>query len=1431
MPWGWRWRSLGGAERNRRYQQEHKEELAQLAESFAPAPRTGPSAASPALQQAEEQRRLGIGGRRAREFFDRFGQMPAAEQAQVTALAQPPERRPGFFGLQQPQNLSQGFFERAGRTVGRAIDKPGGNLAESALGALGLGLDVPLEAEQRFIAQQTQPRIRGGLQALNVPYADTAATVASQVALPSSLVPFSRAGKAGRLANMGWRGAQGALLGAGQESAYQQVQHGRPALPSELGFGAVAGGIGAGVLPELVTEGAKAALRRVPGRMQSVFALGPEDIPTGPRAAVPEGRGISAAAEVPPRTPLPSEQPPGAPPLEPPRGTASAGGFEPEQFRPGQGGRFPGMEPLPEPEPTLGAFEQPEAARRPAERDAVGEALDQVTLPPRVGRADAPTEAQRLGVEGRSRRIPPEVRAQLTEAPSVRYEPQTYEQVEQAFGDRYQSNLWTRFEDVTGRRTPAQAAIHAEYVKSNIYKAVEGQRGQFHIDDWAYRSKDALGLRLRGRQQGYALAVQPKPDAKIPKGALQDLGDILEHPDDYLPTPEQARAIQELRDIQLAGLRNEQVHNVDVDALAQGYISHLFKRTPNRNDSVAAVYQRLGGKAWFTKGREFVDLRQARAAGFQPVDALSALRSRARAGAEAIGNQRLVDRSRAMGKLPSQTVPETAKVRLKAAQGAYTEARKTALKTGALEDRLRAELAANELDLAKQLMRHEARLASERSPRVLGRVVKQDVADELSRYMERLDESGWDTAFRIARNTRVGADFGSAGIQNWYTLFRNPMAWLKGAAYGIEGMARDPTHYVVANADVIDEALKFNAVRPPAEFLLQEGAPLAQRVGNLPVLKQFQDFLEWNIFIPQVERWKGVRNALLNPDGSINAQRAIDMASVLRKQSGGALMPGLTPRQVKFWSKFWFAKEFLVATHGALTDPISKSGPARLEAARGLASAFGGAAAFTVGASLALNGKLPNMDDPDKPGFWGVRVGEGYVYPFGPYQPLIVALGRTKQGDRTAFPKYIEGKTSIPVHLFIRASEALGVTPLEAIRGESFGQPQIIKPQQGGLAGVGQAFIEELAPIGTGAILEGVERQGRAGLIASAELGGARTSVDTQGQEFRRRFEESYGRPYDASAGDRAIAETDPKLAPYLRRSDEASADTGFEPAMNRQERQEQLRAKEAELSLPDISRAVLAGNIEAGPAWKEAWEEYVTFKANIEARDFFGADFATSTDPRAQAYQAWSDVSPQAYRDQTTFEIDWDAYFRDKDAAFAQLDPALQGAIKARLKAVSPEVQRVERQYQAARDLRDQLGDMSPVRGLSAEQYGEVQDFVAEAVRFQDQYRRERGQDPPIDRVIAHLGQQQGRDPGLVRAAQVLNSGVPDRLRNVEYDRFLLANEAALLPFYPELYRRKALQLGSQAGVPVYAQAAAGTSSRRGRRGRRGRRQPAFLQ
>ncbi len=902
---------------------------------------------------------------------------------------------------------------------------------------------------------------------------------------------------------------------------------------------------------EFVREKGHGDLYRLPptARIGEAPALLPERAPV--RAVEPPPgrtggtaqRAVPEVAQAPPGTSLR-----GAPTGEVPFGEQRPlADFGPEEIRPPAGREAPLFPQLEERAALEADIEKafgdvPELARAEtvAQRDFVGEELL---------RRSHPTQTD---VERWSGRTPPEVRAEAAgDVADVRRPVEDIADVATREGKKYQSNWFTKLDDyiqpLLGKDRALQKVVRNLWVTHDSYITRQGARMRHATLEWIGTHKETLGLVTAGRQRGYARAIPVRPGAKIPRGLEQNLDHITEHSEKYVLTQAQSAALAERQRMFTQMARTEQRNGIDTVELVGNYAPRIITKTPKGESLTVAVtkwktrYPKT--HPWFTKNRAIPDIEGLWAAGYKTADPLTAMQMRLEAGVEAIGNNYVVREIKGLGFRPAEKISPQLADTLRAAQVDHQAARRLALRSGSTEDRALADAAAAKLDQAKSTMRQEADLLRQRSPQEFGRVVAPEVKQELARYIEQVPEGEIDDFFRVLRTMAVNADYGSLFLQNYTTFWRNNPAWLKAVAWGARSWSEAPYDYIVRNADAIDVALKYGHAHAPEEFLLHRGGRVAQWLGRQPVIRESQRIFEWNVFIAQVERSKGVARLANTPD------ELLELGSVLRKQSGSNFMPGLTRAQAATMSRLWFAPQFTAAIQGMLLDPLVKTGVARREAMRTLGMVFGGAASMTVALNLKLTGELPNMNDPDKPGFWGVRTSEdGYDFPMGPFQPLIVALARSgrvatdlaqgkkpRSRDLQAWPNFIANKASIPARFVLRIGEVMGL-PFEEIRGPAFGRQEFKGEDESATQALKRGLFEA-APIGPKQAFEGI----RAGApITAGEIFGRRTSVVSPFQK------EDEAVQADAAAG--LFQGTYPSGPPtergQLTRQDKAAFDT-----------------------------------------------------------------------------------------------------------------------------------------------------------------------------------------------------------------------------------------------------------------------------------------------
>ena len=739
-------------------------------------------------------------------------------------------------------------------------------------------------------------------------------------------------------------------------------------------------------------------------------------------------------------------------------------------------------------------------------------------------------------IEARSRPLPPEVRAELRGTPETRMPLSSPDEVATLWGERYQQNWWTKFEDTVGgpfARSPEARAVRRTMVQRDIYVATQGAKMHAAAWDWYARARKTLGMGMNGE----ARKVTIKAGSDVPVKLAQRLDHILEHPEKYDLTGEMRGLLNEAQDVMTQVLRMEQRQGVDVREILETYWPRITRKTP-KGDPLALRSVGGGGRLRtrpsHAKMRLFGDIEDKWRLGYEDASPMEALVTRLQAGVEAIANKRAVKAVKGLGFKPSERYAEDIVQGAKDARQAYKDARAVAVRRGATADeKLAVELAESRLDNSMRALRAERTRWRERQPQIFGSIVSPEVAEEFVRYTDNMSEGAIEQALLLMRANTIWGDLSAGSIQGWYTFYRNNPAWWKAMGYSVRALLRDPVGYVARNADVIARGTDMGAIAPPTEWLLRTGGRAARGFAAIPGVKQTQRAFEWFMFVAQAERWRAVERLAKTPDDML------ELAAVLRKQSGLMMMPGLTKAQAKALGRTFFAPQFFAAIHSAPLDML-RGGVAGREAAKSMAMAFGGATALTIGLNYKLNGELPNLTDPDAPGFLSVKVGEGYVYPFGPYQPAIVALFRTGRAvealtngevpmprDLQAIPRFLEGKFSIPVRLIVAAGEALGI-PFSRIRGKAF-EPR---------------WLTQYLPIAPTQVVQGVRRNFPAAFF---EIVGVRTSpmptwggIDLEIQAMN--FTDSRGNRIehyrDLTEPQKIEAEKNTKVQGYLARAE-----------------------------------------------------------------------------------------------------------------------------------------------------------------------------------------------------------------------------------------------------------------------------------------------------
>ncbi len=235
---------------------------------------------------------------------------------------------------------------------------------------------------------------------------------------------------------------------------------------------------------------------------------------------------------------------------------------------------------------------------------------------------------------------------------------------------------------------------------------------------------------------------------------------------------------------------------------------------------------------------------------------------------------------------------------------------------------------------------------------------------------------------------------------------------------------------------------------------------------------------------------------------------------------------------------------------------------------------------------------------------------------------------------------------------------------------------------------------------------------------------------------------------------------------------------------------------------------SLLARNEIDGRQWRERLSERLDKLRTIRAltedetiRERLGIDFeikepdAGSVDAMIEAY---FDVVPGEFTDDTG-EIDWDAYFTAKDAAFARATRKGGEIVEDFLRPFEEDA--TMRRFREAKDLRNQVESIPKYQELSANQ-GEIMDeFLDAAGDLVDRWFRETGITYPLILAIrAEADFNAERDGGShesgwswenIKGWAILlrpGSRTRDFYSDPARDNFIQDNAEPLLTFYPEL-------------------------------------------
>ena len=685
------------------------------------------------------------------------------------------------------------------------------------------------------------------------------------------------------------------------------------------------------------------------------------------------------------------------------------------------------------------------------------------------------------------------------------------------------------------------------------------------------------------------------------------------------------------------------------------------------------------------------------------------------------------------------------------------------------------------------------------------------------------------------------ADISPLTIQGTLGILADPITGARSLPNAIRALG-DPGSLIDIAAREVEEVRRYTmATGRPFGQVSSEFVQRARGIERVRGGRQLNDSLMAAVEVVRYKQWKTGTMLAQKLGGKSQNVADADAANILSK-----IIPALNPAergasvlQARLERTPFISTSFIGGPATFVKD--TASGLAKLTASRSLspaarwqalagreqlailyASSMVGSIVTASITSHILSGWSPEdavkeVLNPNGPRFISIALGPNRRIPIGgPLRSMAMAFIPQKAGEVGGVPVYVPF-AGVPQWLKNKVTPAI-TAPIDLARNKDY---------FGGKIGTGSFPENMLRMIWYGvnqvlplvgsepseAIRRGEVEPTDVGRIA--ELGGAQAAgVDLREtstfEQFRHAFRAETGVDYDGRERHRTIAMQNPRLRELLEQSQREGVRRGTPFAVERGEREAAI-ADLAEDLRPAIE-GVRAGNAEAGPALLRDYANFKTQRAGVFQLAFFGSDFPDPGSEEGQALDAIGEMDPNLppYRDTNpetgTFEVDWDLWDADQERLLEIIDKKFSGFkdYYQNRTFLPEEFADVETQIIEARNTRDELRDISPVEGLSAAAWKEVQDFRADATEFRQQLRG-RGIEMSVEEGLQRLASLQSKPAGFLRLA--LDAGrIQERQRNPKYLGFLLRHERELKPFFPELYQsffmQDALFKATQAGI-----------------------------
>jgi len=454
-------------------------------------------------------------------------------------------------------------------------------------------------------------------------------------------------------------------------------------------------------------------------------------------------------------------------------------------------------------------------------------------------------------------------------------------------------------------------------------------------------------------------------------------------------------------------------------------------------------------------------------------------------------------------------------------------------------------------------------------------------------------------------------------------------------------------------------------------------------------------------------------------------------------------------------------------------------------------------ATYTYGMQYLINGVFgdgPMEWQPGKSDWATIRI-KGETIPLMPQRTLARAIDKSI----TIITEGIEGEGWRPEDIALAWAQVIigksspAVQAMLAPFGVGF-EPDTGRFHVGGLSPRGRALgVPPTPPLVEQVIFQ--ENDALSVVLAGVGFNPYPTSPNRLLQE---EWKETTGQDFNPEV-DWIVADSHPELSaefsPLVAASNASSLKWGSLSALRR-DRIEQFRGeKEVSSGLEKTAEEFIGGG-DVGVVFIGEWLDHQAEMSAVISFNLFGDDRQAET-PEGKALQAWGEVQPhdEKYRDPITRDVDRDAYRTDKEAAFAairKIYPELADSLEARIRAVSPNLVKVEPDIITALDALSGYREIDRWFGIDKAMENKVEDIHALVDAKRDELALQGFLDIGSGTVYTILADERPDiSQNVWQAAWIVRPGADSNYRNPEADRYLIDHEPELRRFFPGLYRR----------------------------------------